>query len=384
MDGINGERYIGGEVYLAWSGAIGGGTISEGDDVEQTTSGATGVVVAIDDTADVMLLRDTRGTFDTASAVTSTEGSGAITPTVAVTFAPKTSSPLGTFAGGTFFGARGVLLSNYLGDDANSFILTPIEGGTVARPLTFAMTVSNLDGGAASSNLHDRVAIFRLDGDGGNINKAEYSCDGGESAGDNTITVGASIDRDVVGKTTGGTLIVVDDPDGAGDEYKIRYSSWSGLVFTLNELTGTAESGTDTTTLVDSGATFTDGADQVFRGDLVYVAGKGWAYVLTVDSDIQLTLATPIAGFTVSDTYEINVPPIAITSAEKIYIPFMDRVAASDSEQVPVVYLAQIFYRAKVRNTRAATKIKPFSVDGDTEGGAVAVATIRTQDTIIT
>ncbi|MHA2265358.1 MAG: hypothetical protein ACXAEN_23460 [Candidatus Thorarchaeota archaeon] len=384
LDGINGERYIGGEVYLAWSGDASGGTISEGDDVTQTTSGATGVVVAFDDTANVMLLRDTRGDFDTASAVTSTEGSGAITPTTAVTFAPKTSSPLGTFAGGTFFGARGVLLINYHADDANSFILTPIEGGTKERPQTFSMVVSNLVGGAATEITHDRVAIFRLDGDGGNIDKTEHDCTGGEAAGANTITVDVSIDRDVVGKTTGGTLVLVDDPTGSGDEYKIRFASWSGAVFTLNEITGTAESGTNTTTLVDNGATFTDGADQVYRGDLVYVAGKGWAYVKSVDSDIQLTLETAIAGFTATDGYEINVPPVAITSADQLYVPFMDRIATAATESVAVVYLAQIFYRAKVRNTRAAIKIKPFSVDGSTTGSNVAVATIRTQDTIIT
>lgn len=62
----------------------------------------------------------------------------------------------------------------------------------------------------------------------------------------------------------------------------------------------------------------------------------------------------------------------------------MDKIAENDSEQVAVVYLAQIYYRAKVRNTRNDTKIKPFSVDGTTSGTAVSVATIRTQDTIIT
>lgn len=308
---------IGGEVYLAWSGDASGGTISEGDDVTQTTSGATGIVIAFVDTANVMLLRDTRGTFDTASAVTSTEGSGAITPTTAVTFAPKTSSPLGTFAGGTFFGARGVLLTNYLGDDANSFILIPIEGGTKERPQTFSMVVSNLVGGGANSNIYDRVSIFRLTGAGEDIDKAEHDCVGGEAAGANTITVGAAIDRDVVGKTTGGTLVVVDDPTGTGDEYKLRYASWTGAVFTLNEITGTADSGTTSTRLQDDSATFTDGADQVYPGDLVYVAGKGWAYVLRVVSDTVLDLASAISGFTNLDTYEIDVPPIAITSSDK-------------------------------------------------------------------
>jgi hypothetical protein len=61
----------------------------------------------------------------------------------------------------------------------------------------------------------------------------------------------------------------------------------------------------------------------------------------------------------------------------------MDRIATASEESVSVTYSSQIFYRAKVRNTRAATKIKPFSVDGTTTGTDVSVATIRTEDTII-
>jgi hypothetical protein len=383
LDGINGESYIGGEVYLSWTGAI-SGTMSEGSDVTQATSGATGVIVAIDATAKLMLLRDTRGTFSTSYVVTDNDQSGTVTPDdAAVTFAPKTASPLGTFAGGTFFGARGVLLTNYLAADANSFILTPIEGGTKERPASITIAVSNLVGGVATSNLHDRVSVFRLTGAGTDINKTEYTCDGGEAVGANTITVGGSIAQDVPGKVDGGTLVLVDDSDG-GAEYKLRFTSWTGSIFTLNEITGTATAGTGDTTLVDSGATFTDGADQVFRGDLVIVAGKGSAHVKTVDSDTQLTLESPgISGFVTTDAYELNTCPVLLTSSDKVYVPFMDRIALSAEESVSITYASQIYYRAKVRNTRAATKIKPFSVDGSSSGSDVSVATIRTEDTII-
>jgi hypothetical protein len=387
LDGINGERYIGGEVYLKWTGSI-SGTISEGSDVTQETSGATGVIIALSVANKVMLLRDTRGTFGTGASdhtLTDNDQSGTVEiDDTATTFAPKTASPLGTFAGGTFFGARGVLLSNYLAADENSFILTPIEGGTKERPVSISMEVTNLDGGAETSNLHDRVSMFRLTGSAGDVDKTEYDCAGGEAAGANTITVSGSIAQDVPGKTNGGMLVLVDDPAGTGDEYALRYASWTGSVFTLNEITGTATAGTNATTLVDSGATFTDGADQVHRGDLVYVSGKGWAYVKTVDSDTQLTLVgTGISGFTTSDGYEINVPPIAITSSDDLYVPFIMEIATTSSMDVSVVYSATIYYRVKVRNTRAATKIKPFSVDGSTSGADVSVPVIRQDDTII-
>lgn len=386
LDNINGERYVGAEAYLEWSGSV-TGTIAEGADVTQAGTGATGVIISYNDTGGsggYMLLRDVRGVFNTSGVVTDNDNSGTVTPNVdATNFAPATSAPLGTFAGGTFFGARGVLLTNYLAADENSFILTPAEGGTKQRPVSISITVTNLVGGAATSNLHDKVGVFRKTASDGDINKTEYAATGGEAVGANTITVTTSIAQDVPGKATGGVLVLVDTSDG-GAEYKLRFSSWTGSVFTLNEITGTATAGTNNTTLVNSGATFTDGADQVFRGDLVTVAGKGSAHVLTVDSNTQLTLEAPISGFTSTDTYEINTVPVAITSSDFIYVPLMSRVATGPQESVSVVYVSPIFYRAKVRNTRAAIKIRPFSVDGSTSGSDVTIATIRTEDTIIT
>jgi len=385
LDGINGESYIGAEVYIKFSSES--TAIGEGEDVVQEGSGATGIVISYDTTAKVMLLRNTRGTFVTGSAtdstITSNDSSGEVEMetgggAVVNTFAPKTASPLMTFAGGTAFGARGVLLQNYIDADANSFILTPAEGGTAEVPASVGITVSNLVGGAATSDLHDKVAVFRLTGSGGDINKAERACVGGESPGDTTIATDA-ISVDTPGKASGGVLVLVDADDG-GQEYKIRFSSWSGSTFTLANSTGTTEATTNATQLTDDEGDFTN---DVLRGDLVYTS-KGSAQVKTVDSGTQLTLESPgITGLTAGDAYEINAVPITTTSSDKVFVPFMDRVALSDTETASFRYNAQVFYRAKVRNTRAATKIKPFSVDGNTSGGDISVATIRTTDTII-
>ena len=392
-EGINGEDYIGAEVYVAFSSET--TPFAEGDDVVQETTGATGVIISYDATNKYMLLRDTRGTFATGNAtshtITTSDASagevevnsgagGAVSA-----FAAKTASPLGTFAGGTFFGARGVLLTDYLAADANSFILTPAEGGTKSRPASFSITVSNLVGGAATSNLHDKVAVFRLTGAGGDINKAEYTVAGGQQLrGANTLVTGA-ITQDTPGKTTGGIVVFVDVSD-AGAEYKLRYNSWSGSTFTLREITGTADTGTGATTLVDDQGAFTSGATQVYRGDCVTVGTRGSAHVKTVDSATQLTLESPgITGFIATDTYEINTLPVDTeVTTDKAYVPFIHEVATSATASQSVIYVSQVFYRGKVRNTRATTKIKPFSVDGTTTGGDVAIATIRTTDTIIT
>lgn len=381
-EGINGEDYIGAEVYLAWTGSV-TGTIAEGGNVTQAGTGATGVIISYSAATKYMLLRDTRGTFNTSGVVTDNDNSGTVTPDAAATaFSPKTASPLGTFAGGTFFGARGVLLTDYLAADANSFILTPAEGGTKQRPASFSITVSNLVGGAVSLDTHDKVAVFRLTGSGGDINKSEYAVAGVQAQGEATLVTGA-ITQDTPGKTTGGVLVFVDMSD-AGAEYKLRYNSWSGSTFTLNEITGTATAGTSAVSLVNSGATFTDGADQVHRGDCVTVAGKGSAHVKTV-TDTTLALESPgITGFVSTDTYEINTLPVATTASDKVYVPFIHEVATSSTATQSVIYVSEVHYRGKVRNTRATTKIKPFSVDGSTTGGDVAIATIRTTDTIIT
>lgn len=386
LDGINGESYIGATVYIKFSSET--TAIGEGEDVTQEGTGATGVVIAYNTANSVMLLRSTRGTFTTGGAtdrtITSNDSAGAVEmdsgTAVVNTFAPSAASPLGTFAGGTAFAARGVLYTNYLAADENSFILTPMEGGTKQRPQSISLEVSNLVGGAQTSNEHDRVGLFRRTGASGGINKEEYACVGGEAIGANTITVTTSIAQDVPGKTAGGVLILVDSSDG-GAEYRMRYSSWTGSVFTLAEVAGTATGGT-TTTLVDSGASFNT---TVKRGDVVTVTGKGTSHVKTVDSATQITIEGTFSTAPTTDAYEFNTPPVAITSSDFVYVPFIDKVAEAATESVSIIYNSQIFYRGKVRNTRnTTTKIKPFSVDGSTSGSDVSIATIRTADTIIT
>ena len=54
-DGIEGEQYVGPTVYLEWSGTV-TGTITEGNDVTQATTGATGIIVSSDETLKQMLL----------------------------------------------------------------------------------------------------------------------------------------------------------------------------------------------------------------------------------------------------------------------------------------------------------------------------------------
>lgn len=380
--GIYGEEYIGGAAYFSYNSIT--GTINEGEAVTQATSGAKGVILSHDATNKIVLLRSTRGAFQSGLQIDADDDADffAAGSLVADNFAPNTAAPFGTLpGGGTFFGARGVLITDYLASEENSFILSPISGGTVARPASISLIITNLIGGAQTSNEHDRVSMFRLTGAGGNINKTEYDVTGTPAAGDPTLAVATTITDDT---PTSGSLVVVQDPGLAtAVEYTIRYSSFSGSTFTLANTTGTATAGTNDTTLIDSGAAFNTTAK---RGDLVYVSGRGYAYVKTVDSNTQLTLTgLGISGLVSTDPYELNAVPVALDSGDDVYVPFINKIAETSSESVSIIYVSPIFYRVKVRNTRNTTqKIKPFSSDGSTSGSDVSVQVVRTPDTIIT
>lgn len=385
-DGIPGEMYIGGEVYLKYTGSP-SGAINEGDDVTQETSGATGVIISHDTVNKVILLRNTRGTFVT-HATTATLTDNDTTSTVeidsaAVTFAPKKASPLGTFAGGTFFGARGVLISEWVTADENKFQLTTVDGETKARPTAITIEVTNLVGGAETSVLHDRVSVFRLTGAGGSINKTEFSAAGGEAIGDATIVVDAAIPQDVPGKTSGGVLRIRDASDNY-QGYRVRYASWSSSTFTLANYAFTATAGTGSTTIVKSGGGFNAAAK---RGDIVVNNGNGHdgiSYIISVDSDTQVTISPAITGQVSTDQIEFNAVPIAMNTADDVYVPLIDKYAAAATAEVSIQYSGTINFRVVVRNSSAATKILPFTTDDSTSGTSRSIATIRTTDTIIT
>lgn len=389
-DEIEGEQYIGGEAYLEYSGVI-TGTVNEGDDISQAGTLATGVIISLDTTNKVLLLRNIRGTFNTTGLCTSTDNSGTFTPDVAAeTFSPKKQAPLGTFAGGTFFGARGVLLSDWDSGDENSFLLTPIEGGTKERPTAITIEVTNLVGTGETADDDDSVTAYRLTGSGGSVEKTEFSAYSGEVAGDTTLDVDTTIPQDVPGKTTGGIIKIRDASDN-NKEYRVRFSAWANIGgggtdgrFTLANINiASADAGTNADTVVKAGA-FTNAK----RGDLVYnydsTAVTAVSYVVTVDDVNTIQIFPPIADQAPTDHIGLNCVPIDIDTLDDVYVPFIDKKADASTASVSVVYSSIIYFRVTVRNSKNATPIIPFSTDDSTSGTDRSIATIRTEDTIVT
>lgn len=137
-------------------------------------------------------------------------------------YAEVTASPLGTFAGGKFFGARSVYFTNLHADDVQSFQLIDKNGITRNPPNYQSFAVNGLVAG-------DRVAVYLQSN--GDVDKAQYSLSG--SNAENKIKVSVQIPVDT---PDSGYIFVVDDND---TEIAYQYTSWSGDEFNVTVAAGT-------------------------------------------------------------------------------------------------------------------------------------------------
>jgi len=379
-DGIEGEQYIGSDYRVYYTSLT--GTISEGDTVTQDTTGAQGVVVAHNTTDKILILRNSYAPFDSSKAFDNShtirvDGSNYVTGVTCSAIAPIKAAPFGTFAGGTWFCAPGVVLDNVLASQINSFQLVDDDGNVITAPTKVSVTVGNTRAG-------DRIAVFRLTSAGGQIKKDEYTIDSGQgSAGSSSIKVDPDIATDIPGKSTGGILFVVDNSNNV--EHRYRYTSWSGDTFTLFTYTGlTADgSGCDSETLVDSDASFVSNGVKV--GDIIRNVTDGeYAYVVSVDSETQLT-TTPISGDWNGDSYEIGTTVQSYTTSDNVYVPLIHvyETTGSDAspgtESVSIVYVSNIPVRIRARH---AGDILPYEADSTVTNTGMSNNIIRTPDTI--
>jgi len=137
-------------------------------------------------------------------------------------YTPVPSAPFGTFAGGTFFGAPGIVVTNMAGSDTNNYVLIDSSGTQRTPPVSVNITVDKVVSG-------DSVAVFRLTNTlalGGVINKTEYTTTAADNdLGDGAIVVTTTISPDT---PAAGWIRV----GSTGKRY--AYTSWSGSTFTLS------------------------------------------------------------------------------------------------------------------------------------------------------
>jgi hypothetical protein len=374
---------VGGTAYFGYSAIS--GTIAEGEGVTQATTGATGYIISHDTTNDIVLLRNTREAFNSSNQIDADFDSDYFTPDEAGNFAASVSSPFGTFAGGTFFGARGILLENWLAADENSFILTDIEGSTRERPTSIVIAVTNVHGNAVTESDADLVAVYILDGSGGNIDKDLLTCDGGETEGGTTINTSEIPDW----PPSAGRLLLTDVSATPPKEYILGYSSWNGTTdqFVLDSATfSNLTTGTNANTLVST----TNELDGLSRGDFIWnMDQNAGAYVTDVQAGSNtVNLDRDITGQTSADDVRANVVPVTLTSSDTVMPLIIHGYPTSDTIQSSLIYPGStLYFRVKVRNTRETDlvngPIKPYGSDGATSGTDQTVQTTRTIDTII-
>lgn len=380
LNGVNGEAYIGATLRLNYTTLT--GTINVGDTVIQTNSGATGIVLAINNAptggySKYLILRSTFGTFNSTDTVYKDSSNFVTTPTP-TSITPIHAAPFGTFAGGTWFCAPGVVLQNFEAGDTNKFSLVDDQGVTRKEPTTVTTTVSN-------TRASDGVSVF-LTNANGTINKTQYTATS-QSIGATTAIVSSSITQDTPGRTTGGALRLVQ----GNSEYRVRFSSWAASTFTLASYTGlTATAGTTTTTIFDASATFV--THGVLVGDEVRnLTHAAVGYVTSVVSETEITVTT-MAGFVSGDSFELNTVPVALAGTEKWYVPIIDVVETTGtdvspgSESASTVYLSDHSVLVRVRHSLSGDQynIVPFETTGTISSSGLSVSTIRTKDTIST
>lgn len=187
LNGHDGNEYTAvGDIRLPFDAQS--TTFVEGETINGQTSGATGIVVANHDAGSTgaVILRNVSGTFINNENLryTTTVRAVANIPSGAEAIVPVKQSPFGTFAGGQFFGARGVWLDNIYSGDANNYQLIDSEGVEQIPPLSVTLTVANTLSG-------DSVSIFRTTGNNEVIDKNMLNIKEAHSIGFSYIRVDA-------------------------------------------------------------------------------------------------------------------------------------------------------------------------------------------------
>jgi hypothetical protein len=153
-------------------------------------------------------------------------------------------APFGTFAGGKFFGARGIWVENV--SDPNNRELTDAAGVTHTPPVTITVSVTGLAVG-------DR-ALVALDDGTGEIDKAQYTIG---SVTSSTIVMSTALSTDT---PSAGAVRVGDT--------RFEYTSWSGSTLSGVTPNPTGSTGSAYIPLVDDTAAGTS----LSSGSITYSA----------------------------------------------------------------------------------------------------------------
>ena len=376
-----------GDFIFTWDADAGTG-VTEGQLVKGSLSGATGVVVsatAVETSGTgTLVLTQVKGTFVNNDVVSDIDDGVTNTVTLAgagTAIVDNTGAPFGSFAGGRWFVAQGVVLINVPAADANNWETVDLSGTIKAPPTTRSITFAGLQSG-------DRAAIFEVAtaGDDDIVKTAVGVASG--AVGGTSVVLDANVELDV---PPSGWVRIVDTSDAAnGTEWRMEYSSYSGATVTLRDIsafTATADGGGTTTTIVDTGAFTNFGADGEPKIGMLVRNTTDSLYSIVVRKIDNDTLEVTDNGTTwASKAYEFNTLPVLLDNADTCYFPYIDDVAtaASISKTIKYVSDTEIVARARFSSPDiGGQRILPFEQLGQTITDAdLTITAIQNADNI--
>jgi len=382
-----------GDIYTDYTTET--GALTEGVSVSGVTSGAEGVVTSYESggTGDVVFT-GVKGTFQASEVVKdSTTGNITLSGTTPASIVDVNAAPFGSFAGGRFFAARGVLLTNVPAADNNNWQTSDVTGTAYQPPTTITLTLAGLIA-------NDRGVVLEVATDGGtDVVKTTVGLTSG-SAGSSTIILDSNVEQDV---PTTGWIRHVDTSDATnGTEYRYEFSGISTTTVTLRTITG----GTGAATaMVNNSGTILESTG-IGGNDFNFTTGKpktGHHIRNTSDGSNAVILraigadqleTTQLTGGTVNvwqnaDNYSINTVVTAVAADDTCYFPFIDDVVPSGSATSlanNLKYSADTTVLARARFSDpdvGGTRILPFELLGQSiTNSDLTITAIRTTDSI--
>lgn len=388
-----------GDITFQYDGGLGAQLVN-GDSITNDGLTATGVVVSGGNTGmgttGTIVLTQVVGTFadEDIIAIPGDHGTNSVVinePTTGVvSIVDNTAAAFGTFAGGRWFVAQGVVLINVPTADGNNWQTTDLDGVVrippTTRTITFAGLVAN-----------DRAALLEVDTAGGaDVTKSQEGqtvAAAGAAVADTTIELESTVALDV---PETGWIRVVDVSSTTGEEFRYAYSDVTDTTVTLDSganFSGTTTGSQSATVLTDTGAFTSFGsAGQIRVGMLIRnTILSEWATVLRkIDNDsIETTVLSGGGNWhsgDTADTWIANDVVVALVDADTLYFPFIDDTATDTtiSKNIKFVHITECIARMRFSDPDiGGQRILPFVQKTiQITDANLTVTAIRTDDVI--
>lgn len=381
---IVGQQYIGtGDIYLPYDTGSTDNPFTEAESI--TATSFSSVLTSKHDqgaSEGFIVVRNARGTTPvdnaTLTGVTSTHTALVDTNAGAdpvTTINPVKTAPFGTYAGGVFFGTRGVYIYNMHASDANNYSLIDAEGVTQDPPATYAISATVLD---ANNNPIQYAQVFiRKTSD-----NYSYSSDTGNNAGNGDFIVNEVVDTDL--PQTGWLHIWA---ASTNSKQNYRYSSWASKTFTFpSEVTGSATSSGTSTTLNSTGI----GALNIQEGDTIRNTTDGsWAIIDELSTNSATTTALT-GGFdnTWSSGDSFSLHRLALTYTDNddlVDIPiFNSQTNVSGVASTTYAGSVPVSVTIRIRSNQGTSKFVPYNTSGTITSSGLSITAVLTEDEIAT